>query len=148
NPKLGLMWDVSPHTTVRAAAFRTLQAPFVSKHNVMPTLEPTHIVGFNQQYFGAQGEMTWRYGVGLDHEFAENLFAGIELSRRDVEMPFFAVFAVDEMALAPPAELTVARDERSHLLYVNWLPTTELSVAAAYEYDDFDASDGNLPEGF
>src|SRR5690606_27489778 len=81
NPKVGLMWDVAPRTTVRAAALGTLQPPFISKHNVMPTMEPTHIVGFNQQYFGTQGEKAWRYGVGLDHEFAENLFAGFELSR-------------------------------------------------------------------
>src|SRR5690606_32862321 len=44
NPKLGVMWDVTDRTTLRAAAFGTLQPSVVSKHNIQPTLEPTHVM--------------------------------------------------------------------------------------------------------
>src|SRR5690606_27478136 len=90
-PKLGVMWDIDSRTTLRAAVIRALQPPFVSKHNIQPTLEPTHIVGFNQQYFGADGEVARRYGVALDHAFSDTLFGGLEFSKRDVEMHFYTI---------------------------------------------------------
>src|SRR5690606_23573078 len=92
-PKLGISWDATSRAEVRAAVIGNLQPPHVSKHNALSTLEPTQVAGFNQQYVGAEGEEAWRYGVAVDYEIAENLFAGVEFSRRDVEMPFLTIDA-------------------------------------------------------
>jgi len=143
-PKLGMMWDAAPRTTVRAAVFRALQPPFVSKHSIQPTLEPTHVAGLNQLYFGSQGEDVWRYGLAVDRVFTETLFGGIELSRRDVDMPYLKV----DPANSVPLVHRVQRDERSHFAYVYWLPTSSISFSASYEYDEFDAGETRLPEGF
>lgn len=143
-PKLGVMWDVGPRTTVRAAVFRALQPPFVSRHSIQPTLEPTHVAGLNQLYFGSEGEDAWRYGLAVDRAFSETLFGGIELSRRDVEMPYVRV---DHANSALALEM-VRRDERSHFAYVYWLPTSSISFSASYEYEEFDAGEAWLPEGF
>src|SRR5690606_2520785 len=100
NPKLGAMWDITDRTTLRVAAFGTLQPPLISKHNAQPTLEPTHVMGFNQQCFGAQGEEARRYGLAVDHEFADNLFGGAEISRGEVEM---------DIVMFSPASGTIVR---------------------------------------
>ncbi|HEX6993574.1 MAG TPA: hypothetical protein VF339_05440, partial [Gammaproteobacteria bacterium] len=43
---------------------------------------------------------------------------------------------------------TIHRDERSHFAYLYWLPTSSISFSASYEYDEFDAGDARLPDGF
>src|SRR5690606_6525391 len=113
-PKLGVSWDVTPRAEVRAAVIGNLQPPHVSKHNALSTLEPTHVAGFNQQYVGAEGEEAWRYGIAVDYEIGEKLFAGVELSRRDVEMPYLTI----DPATSITAQQTAMRDERSHAAYL------------------------------
>ena len=46
NPKFGVIWNVTPSTSVRTAAFRTLARPLVSSQ----TIEPTQVSGFNQLF--------------------------------------------------------------------------------------------------
>ena len=67
NPKLGLMWDIGPTTRLRAAAFQTVQSPFISKQNIQPRLEPTQVAGFNQFFYGTDGEVAEHYGIAIDH---------------------------------------------------------------------------------
>jgi tetratricopeptide (TPR) repeat protein len=85
NPKLGLVWNVGAQheTTLRLAAFRTLQRTIAADQ----TLEPTTIAGFNQFFDDAVGVDAWRYGLGLDHEFNKKWFGGMEYSRRDLSVP-------------------------------------------------------------
>ena len=52
NPKIGVSWEPSAGTVIRAAAFRTIQRPFISKQNIQPSLEPTQVAGFNHFFFG------------------------------------------------------------------------------------------------
>lgn len=58
NPKFGMIWNPFPHTTIRAAVFRTLKRTLITQQ----TLEPTQVAGFNQ--FFDDGDLTeaWRYG--------------------------------------------------------------------------------------
>lgn len=143
NPKLGLMWDITDRTTLRAAAFETLQPSVVSKHNIQPTLEPTHVMGFNQRYFGALGEEARRYGLAVDHEFADNLFGGAEISRAEIETDI-ATFDPDSATFVFNR---ISRDERSSRLYLYWLPATRVSLSVTHDYERFD-SPTTGPEGF
>ena len=143
NPKLGVMWDITDRTTLRAAAFDTLQPSVVSRHNIQPTLEPTHVMGFNQRYFGTLGEEARRFGLAIDHEFADNLFGGAEISHGDIETdiatfePGSATFVLDR----------ISRDERTSRLYLYWLPSARVSLSVTHDYERFD-SPTTGPEGF
>ncbi len=143
NPKLGLMWDITDRTTLRVAAFGTLQPPVISKHNIQPTLEPTHVMGFNQQYFGAQGEKARRYGLALDHEFAENLFGGAEILHGDVETKTTDFDPESETLVRTP----VSRNERLNRLYLYWLPSASVSLSLTHDYERFDSGAAG-PEGY
>src|SRR5690606_15614448 len=47
NPKLGATIDLGSRTTLRLAAFQTLQGHEISRENVQPSLEPVDVAGFN-----------------------------------------------------------------------------------------------------
>ena len=51
------------------------------------TIEPTQVAGFNQLFDGVEGEAAWRYGVGIDQKLSGTLYAGAELSWRDLDHP-------------------------------------------------------------
>ncbi|HLF09905.1 MAG TPA: TonB-dependent receptor, partial [Gammaproteobacteria bacterium] len=134
NPKIGVIWEASEHTTLRAAAFSTLQGGLTtSKQNIQPRLEPVQVAGFNQFFFGGgQGEKATLRGFAVDHEFSENVFAGIEVSRRDLEV---------QLVLVDPATRSIAKVDAYEDLqraYVYWTPTTRLSFSTEYRRERFD----------
>ena len=84
NPKFGFAWRPTSTTTVRMAAFQTLNRPVVSSRTTEPTqmagfnLEPTQVAGFNQLFADGDGVKARRYGVAVDHKFNRRFFAGGE----------------------------------------------------------------------
>jgi len=133
NPKLGLIWQPLPETTVRAAAFRTFQPTTFSRSNIQPYLEPTEVVGFNQFYFGAEGEDVWRYALAIDQRLTANMAGGLEYSEREIETPLAFI--------GPPEQSFVFESkEWSGRGYVFWTPeqTGNLALRAEYEYDKQD----------
>lgn len=133
NPKLGVEWDATMDTTVRAAAFRTLQR----LTSISPqTIEPTQVAGFNQLYNGLDGEQAWRYGIALDHTFSNSLYGGAELSYRDLEVPVTSITT---------GELDNADwNEQLARAYIYWAPHPQLALNAEYQYEHFDR-DPELP---
>jgi tetratricopeptide (TPR) repeat protein len=121
NPKFGLIWKPFAKTTLRAAAFRTLNRSLVSNQ----TLEPTQIAGFNQFFQEFVGTDAWRYGVGLDQQFSEVLYGGVEYSKRDLDVVNF--------------KRTSKADWNEKLLrtYLHWAPLLWLAASAEYEYEQF-----------
>jgi tetratricopeptide (TPR) repeat protein len=137
NPKLGLIWNPVPTTTLRAAAFRTLQRPRISEDNIDPSLEPTQVAGFNQFFLDAEGDSVWRYGIAVDQKFPHNVYVGAELSHRDLS----ATIIED---LGPTIEVKRRDwDEWQARGYLNWTPHPWLALSADYlfEYFDRDAPD-------
>ncbi|NJD08223.1 MAG: tetratricopeptide repeat protein, partial [Methylococcaceae bacterium] len=88
NPKGGVMWQITPDTLLRAAAFRTMRRFMLSGQ----TLEPTQVAGFNQFYDDRNQSRATRFGLGLDQRFANTLTGGIELSERKLEVPYGDVY--------------------------------------------------------
>ena len=105
NPKAGLIWQISPATVFRASAFRTLRFPEYSRQDIQPSLEPAAVAGFNQFFASTTGEEAWRMGAGLDHRFSDRLRTGIEVSRRDLEIP-------NLQAAPPPGHRVLSRHRR------------------------------------
>jgi tetratricopeptide (TPR) repeat protein len=132
NPKIGLIWEPTDRTTLRAAAFSTLHGGLTtSKQNIQPRLEPVQVAGFNQFFFADQGERTKLRGLALDHGFSRSVFAGIEVSHRDRHVPI-----VVDPVTSRLGEVGVNEDLQR--AYVYWTPTTRLSFSTEYWREQFD----------
>lgn len=130
NPKLGLTWNPSPRTTIRAAAFKTLKRTLITNQ----TLEPTQVAGFNQFYDDYNLTEAWRYGVAVDQKFSRKIFGGIELSKRDMKV------------LETVSSVKVDWDERIGRAYLFWTPLSQLALKMGYS-DERSTRDEYFPEG-
>jgi tetratricopeptide (TPR) repeat protein len=128
NPKLGVIWNPFPATTIRAAAFRTLKRTLITNQ----TLEPTQVAGFNQFFDDFDATDAWRYGAAIDQKFGPDVFGGIELSQRDMRVPFFNI---DD-----PANPILRQEdwrERIARTYVFWTPHPWVALRLEYAYERF-----------
>jgi tetratricopeptide (TPR) repeat protein len=120
NPKGGVLWNITPNTTLRAAAFRT-QRRFLFGGQ---TLEPTQLAGFNQFYDDPNGTRADRYGIGLDQRFTPTLSGGAELSERQLQVP----------ALGADYQSWRETQYRGYLL---WTPMSHWATTLEYYREDF-----------
>ena len=99
NPKFGVTWSVDTATTVRAAATRSMKRTLV----LTQTIEPTQVAGFNQFFDDNTGADAWRYGVGVDRRLGAHVFAGAEVSRRNIDSPTTSI-VTGEITFTPEVE--------------------------------------------
>ena len=133
NPKFGVVWDVSPSTTLRLAAFRILKRSLIQNS----TIEPTQVAGFNQFFDDPTGVDAKRGGIALDHEFSWNLHSGLEASVRDLDVPL--------LTEDPMLVVTEDQDEITGRAYTYWTPSRRISVGAEYHFEQFER-DPESPE--
>ncbi|MEN8259734.1 MAG: TonB-dependent receptor [Pseudomonadota bacterium] len=129
NPKLGLIWRVTPNTTLRLAAFRILTRSLLNDQ----TIEPTQVAGFNQLFDDSRGTESRRYGIALDQTFSRDLYGGIEVSKRDLKVPMLVAEVVTE-----------DWEEELYRAYLNWAPHPRLAISAEYQLEYFDRDIGNI----
>ena len=132
NPKLGVIWQVQPGTTVRAAGFRVLKRSLITDQ----TLEPTQVAGFNQFYNDVPSTDAWRYGLGLDQKFSQRVFGGVELSRRDLTVPL----QYTDLTATPPTTTINRADwqEDSGRAYLFMTPSDQVALSMEYLYQRLD----------
>lgn len=128
NPKIGVTWDLSPSTTIRLAAFRMMNKTLVDSR----TIEPTQVAGFNQLYDDVLGTHGWRYGAAIDQKFRRDLFGGLELSKRDIDVPWLRVTGTGMLPDWTRWKEQLAR------VYLYWTPAAWLAVSGEYQYERFD----------
>jgi len=132
NPKFGVSWNVLPNTTLRAAAFRVLKRLMLSDQ----TIEPTQVSGFNQFFDDVNGTDSWRCGAAIDQHFSQNLYGGVEISRRDLKVPYTTFAGEDKEA---------DWDEEFARAYLYWTPHKWFALSAEYQYEKFErTSEANL----
>ena len=141
-PKVGLVWNPWPETTLRAAYTRSLSsASFEQSYQ----LEPTQIAGFLQSYrsimpesvaganAGAKFETA---GVGVEQRFKTGTYVGLvgEIldSRVDRTVGAFEVRLDEPFALPSGLREDLDYQERSLLFTLNQLITDEWSVGVRY----------------
>jgi tetratricopeptide (TPR) repeat protein len=126
NPKFGIKWNPIPSTTLRAAAFRTLKRLLVSNQ----TIEPTQVAGFNQFFDDVNSTESWRYGIAADQKFSATIYGGLELSKRDLDVPI----------LGPNLDVIRKEDRDEKLLraYLYWTPFSYVALSAEYQYENID----------
>ena len=125
NPKLGLAWNFLPATTLRVAAFRTFKRTLLSNQ----TIEPTQVAGFNQFFDDTNATDSWRYGVAIDQKFSKELYAGVEYSKRDMEIPYLTETLQTQ---------NVDWEEQVGRAYIYWTPRKWLVASAEYQYERFE----------
>lgn len=123
NPKLGLIWNPLPDTTLRAAAFRVLKRTLITNQ----TLEPTQVAGFNQFYDDANLTEAWTYGAAIDQKLSPKLFAGLEASARDLQVPF-----TDVSDLGVPVNRAIGWQEYTGRAYLFWTPAESIALRTEY----------------
>ncbi|WP_230314451.1 TonB-dependent receptor domain-containing protein [Candidatus Contendibacter odensensis] len=128
NPKLGLRWSITDQLVLRAAAFEVIKRDLV----VNQTIEPTQLAGFNQFFDDANGTDSKNYGIGLDAHLSQKVWGGIELSRRDLEIP---------IGIGGPFEIEEDQEDL-YRAYLYWLPSRNWSVTVEYLYEGFKMLDG------
>lgn len=119
NPKLGAVFETSSGWTLRAAYFENMKRYFYARQ----TLEPTQVAGFNQFFDEYNGTISKRRGLGIDRKIGETIFAGIEVSRRDLSVPFNFSTEIYEWR------------ERRAAAYLYWSGPRKLSLRAGWEYE-------------
>ena len=124
NPKIGLVWNVSETTTLRAAVVEGTKRPFAAAQ----TLEPTQVAGFNQIFDDISGTQAKRFGVAVDQRFGERWFAGLEASGRNLDVPVTNL----DGTLARMER----RDEQLYRGFVSGLVTRQVGLSVEYSFDD------------
>jgi tetratricopeptide (TPR) repeat protein len=125
NPKFGVTWNPVPATTIRGAVFRTLLRDLPSQQ----TVEPTQVAGFNQFFDDPAGTKSWLYGVGVDQKFSAAVYAGLELTKREMELPFQDFY------------LEIREADWSDIMgriYLYWTPHRRLALSAEYQFEQLD----------
>ena len=123
NPKAGVTWNPLPGTTVRAAVSRVIKRTLITDQ----TLEPTQVAGFNQFFDDPNVTDAWRYGAALDQKITGDLFAGAEVSRRDLTIP--TVDLTEGTTSERSGGESLARG------YLFWTPHRWLALRAEYQYE-------------
>jgi tetratricopeptide (TPR) repeat protein len=127
NPKFGITWNPFSGTSIRAAAFRVLKRTLITDQ----TLEPTQVAGFNQFFDDANIANAWRYGAAIDQKFTKDIFGGLEISRRDIE-----ISVPGSTSSSPPQKIDANEDlARSYLF---WTPHPWLALRAEYIFERFE----------
>jgi hypothetical protein len=98
------------------------------------TLEPTQVAGFNQFFDDFNATKSWRYGVAIDQKFSKDIFGGVEVSKRDLSIPFLSSVVANEVRRGDA-------DEYLGRAYLFWAPHPWLTLGAEYQYERFGRDD-------
>lgn len=128
NPKAGLQWDITEDVRLRLAYLRTVKRALISDQ----TLEPTHVAGFNQFFDDVDGTRTERFGAALDVTLSDTLYGGVEVSRRNLEVP-----TIVPMGPGPPV---IVEDQRENAAraYLYWAPDPRWAFRFEAAYEDIE----------
>ncbi|RDD60658.1 TonB-dependent receptor domain-containing protein [Ferruginivarius sediminum] len=134
SPKLGVQWEVTPTIRLRAAVMRTVRRPLLADQ----TLEPSQVAGFFQFFDDPNGTAAWRSGVGVDVTLGDSLFAGLEASWRELDVPL-----EDESA---DRSETFDQDEARYGGYLYWIPAERWAISLTPSFEQIDVEESIGPE--
>ena len=131
NPKLGVMWNITADTVLRAAWSKYVKTPFLSEQ----TIEPTHVSGFNQFFKDEPNSRAERYAVAIDQRVNPGMMTGFELSWRDLTTPTFL--------LSGPIEMH-EHTEEAHRMYFAWAVNRRVATTVEFFFERFRGSIGGI----
>lgn len=125
NPKIGIRAKLSSQYELRAAYFESVNRTLL----VDQSIEPTQIAGFNQFFDEANGTQSKQYGLGFDSRISNKLSAGLEGSKRELDIPQFS--GLTNVSF-------VTRDEEFYRAYINWAHSSALALTAEIQQENID----------
>lgn len=131
NPKAGLRIRLG-RAAVRIAYMKTLKRPLV----VDQTIEPTQIAGFNQFFDDFGGTQAEHYGAGVDATIFSGLSGGIEVSRRNLNVP-----VVDQFG---DVSLDGRREENASA-YLYWAISENWTLTSRFQREYSQRKDTDSP---
>lgn len=129
NAKLGASFRLAMGTTLRAAVFQGVKGAKYDKES----LEPTQFVGFNQSFDDFNGSRWTRTALAVDQRFDGGIRAGLELSRRRLDIPNLGCDSADCLA---------RWHERLYRTYLVWPFGHHAVLSAEWRHED-NRLDGN-----
>jgi outer membrane receptor for ferrienterochelin and colicin len=124
NPKLGIQWALTDTLSLRAAAFKVVKRALTFEQ----TIEPTQIAQFNQMLDYTDTAIIENYGAALDIRFTNRLFGGLEVIRRNIDVPLGV--------LSQPEFYEILRNrEDLYSAYLYWLPNDQWSLSTSLRYE-------------
>ena len=128
NPKVGIQWELNNRLVFRAALLKYV-APALANNR---SLEPTQVAGFNQSFDDASATISEQIATALDWRPHQDVYAGVSVSRRDLEKPAF---------IGVPDSLSDAifedQEELHHRIYANWALSSRWVLGIEAVYDRF-----------
>ncbi|MBE0582858.1 MAG: TonB-dependent receptor, partial [Desulfofustis sp.] len=138
NPKLGVSWQPLDGTRIRAAAFKNMQRRLVYAQ----TIEPTQVAGFNQLFDDFAATSAWTYGLGIDQSWPGSWFAGLQVFRRQLDVPFTSVGPT-----GIPEQVEDDWQEDIGSAYLYWTPCRWAALGLDYYYERFSHDRWEGPQG-
>ncbi len=138
NPKLGISWQLPTGTRIRGAVFKNMQRRLVYAQ----TIEPTQVAGFNQLFDDFPATSTWTYGLGIDRSWQDTWFAGLQVFRRELDVPFTSVGPA-----GMPEQVEDDWQEDVGSAYLYWTPCRWAALGLDYYYERFSHDRWEGPRG-
>jgi len=129
NPKFGLQWNIFDNLRLRGAWFETTKSHLIAQQ----TLEPTQVAGFNQFFDDINGTRTQRFGGGVDYRYSNQLYGGIEASKRILHIPIQLI----NTSISSEIEYLQKQSEQQYRAYVYWLPHIHWSIKSEFQFEDY-----------
>ncbi|MES9813594.1 MAG: FecR domain-containing protein [Candidatus Thiodiazotropha sp.] len=137
-PKIGLKFKSTNESELRLAAFRNRVS--VIRSSQYETLEPTHVVGFNQLYDDISKTDSWNYAAAYNHRLSNNLSLGISSIYRDLETK------IDILDTSTPFptnfQQNLESDDKHATLWFNWTPDSLWALGVEYSYSLYNLEKG------
>ena len=139
NPKFGLQWDIIDFLRLRFAWLETTKSHLLAQQS----LEPTQVAGFNQFFDDTNGTRARRIGIGLDYQFSNSVYGGVEASVRNLDVPVLPVNKFLEVK-----EHLQAQEEQLIRVYSYWSPHLYWAISAELQFEKFtrDARDKTISD--
>ncbi|ODC01751.1 hypothetical protein A3197_04620 [Candidatus Thiodiazotropha endoloripes] len=133
-PKLGFQFIPTTSSELRFAVFRNRMS--VVLPSLYETLEPSHIIGFNQLYDDFDKTDYWAYAAEYNHQFTHNLHTGISSVYRELETEIGLV----DFSTFPPGNTsqTIKHDDMNTTFWLNWTSSPFWSFGVEYSYNKSD----------
>ena len=138
SPKFGMQWDILQNLRFRFAWFETVKSALVANQ----TLEPTQIAGFNQFFDDINGTRSHLIGAGIDYRLNSQIFTGVQISRRDLDVPVFD----NSVNQFPVFHLYQNKEQKENLYrsYFYWVPHPRWAARLEPQYEKLERESGNL----
>ena len=146
SPKFGMQWDILQNLRFRFAWFETVKSALVANQ----TLEPTQIAGFNQFFDDINGTRSHLIGAGIDYRLNSQIFTGVQISRRDLDVPDFGIIPncePDIPGTCVPVNQTYRNKEQKENLYrsyIYWVPHPRWAARLEPQYEKLERPSGSL----